>query len=274
MILLESRLLVKNLKRKFSSQELYQFNNTKDLKDYLNDANIEIPEIHIGMGAPVLSDRQALLDKPLGTFGCVIRHKITNKRFGLTCCHVVNSGLSTRRTISANNPPIIKIKDVNRNTIVEEKLFWNIRSSRFDAAIIGPLTGNYENVRENQESKRMDILGKSRDIVAADFKNQTKVAFYGMQSGYQEGRIAGKSLTSTKVVYKDKIVEMKDVVAVGRKIGENKWKAISSKGDSGSMLFDLNSGQVLGMLVAGNAKFSYVIPIHPFLSSKDYEIDS
>ncbi|MCB0633803.1 MAG: hypothetical protein R2824_15530 [Saprospiraceae bacterium] len=236
--------------------------------------NVAIPKVHIGMGAEILSINQTSANQSSGTFGCVVRSKLTNKKFGITCCHVVNFGLSTRRRIDPDNVPIVKIKDRELQPVIEELLHWNIRSPKFDIALIGPLTGTYENIRDDQQTALTHILGKSRTISPVDFEQQTQVGFYGVSSGFQEGRIASKSLGMAKIAYHDQEVTMQDIIMIGKKQEDDSWRSISQKGDSGAIVFDLKTLEVLGLLIAGNSEYSYVIPLQPFLSLKDYEIDT
>jgi hypothetical protein len=65
---------------------------------------------------------------------------------------------------------------------------------------------------------------------------------------------------------------MRNIILIGSKTDKNMSKTVSVEGDSGSCVYHKESGKMIGMLVGGNDKFSFVLPFEQTLINNNFKI--
>ncbi|MEP7197972.1 MAG: hypothetical protein ABI851_15745 [Saprospiraceae bacterium] len=65
---------------------------------------------------------------------------------------------------------------------------------------------------------------------------------------------------------------MRNIVLIGTDKDKNNSKTISTPGDSGSCVYHKNTGKIIGMLLGGNDKFSFVLPFEQTLIDNNFKL--
>ena len=65
---------------------------------------------------------------------------------------------------------------------------------------------------------------------------------------------------------------MRNIILIGSDIDKNKSSTVSLGGDSGSCVYHKNSRKIIGMLLGGNDKFSFVLPFEQTLIDNNFKL--
>ncbi|MGO4289850.1 hypothetical protein [Chitinophaga sp. RAB17] len=190
----------------------------------------------------------------IGTAGCVVKKKGNNELHILSCYHVF-SGLTDLKLDSTN-------ADVNKifyrdgsNELPLGELTEGERTQTIDAAIARIRTTDHA-FNNGAIFNPKQIRKVTSDDVVAD----TQVRIYGGMSGNEVYGLVHNDSWPQKLVYKDHPEgwELKDLLVLTKRVGAN-YKSLTIEGDSGSLVIDRVSNEVLGMVVGGDKCFTYAI---------------
>ncbi len=189
-----------------------------------------------------------------GTMGVIVKplDNSSNKRYLLTCCHNVVMPI---RKISENEQNQIKVGTIDTTTTEIGTVFKADRDHEMDAALIeiDPHKINVNNYIPNNGTPQ-----EVKELVNSD-RNNLKVYIYGAKSGAKEGIITSL-YNEIKITYNSSDeFTIVDTIAIS-----NNGLSITEGGDSGSCVVD-SKNNVIGLVVAGNSKTTYVQPIQTLL---------
>lgn len=192
-----------------------------------------------------------------GTLGVIVKplDNNSNKRYLLTCCHNVVKPI---RTIPDTKNSVIEAgaKEKETSDLIQiGKVFKADRDHEMDAALI-------EIDQQIDVSNYIPNNGTPqgvRELVNSD-RNVLKGYIYGAKSGAKEGTITSL-YNEIKITYNsNEEFTIVDTIAIS-----NNGNSISNGGDSGACVVD-SKNNVIGLVVAGNSKTTYVLPIQTLLS--------
>lgn len=184
-----------------------------------------------------------------GAFGCLV-HKpnAPEQLFVLTCAHVVTgrkknfdkTGLAALRF---NAPP-------DDNLRVPENGF--LFDGGYDCALIGPVAVN----NHSNQSPGAVALKAPRQLSAQDQGAQVYAQVNSDPIGRHNGRIVDL-VKDVQVEYDDGTMICYDMIMVESLSALYKF---TERGDSGTVLYDPD-GHALGLIVGGDASYSYALPM-------------
>lgn len=77
---------------------------------------------------------------------------------------------------------------------------------------------------------------------------------------------------SFTIYYRGIPIVMRNIILIGSANNKNDSKSVTEKGDSGSCVFHKETGNIIGMVVGGNNKFSFVLPFKSTLINNNFKI--
>lgn len=196
-----------------------------------------------------------------GTMGCVVRDVVGDERYLLSCYHVMryNHDWSKFAPMGAEN-----IQAVGNGVI--GKLVAGRRTSFVDIAIASIPQGVDIDLVLPEGGK----INGWRELNEDDETFRTPVWFKGANHTQSIGAsICGRERQAL-VAYPDGDRWMQGLIFISA-TSAGRPVAPSRPGDSGSVVHD-RDGMAIGMVVAGNAHFTYVLPMANLLSAFDLEI--
>lgn len=217
--------------------------------------DVNIPKASAGPGGFVAN--LATRDKP-GTIACGMKDS-DNNTFLLTCSHVYTGGSSENRGGYLSNT---NDKAVDANSVRIGLWSYALWGANLDIAHIKP--DNADNIPSSGLQPDPYVLTDN------DVFDNTEVTLNGYVSGVKKGFIINYESTA-KIQYNDDVREIEHVAIVSDSIAEP-FRSISSGGDSGGLVYNANTGQAVGILVAGNDQFSYIIPMKAIMKQLDMTI--
>jgi|KBSSwiS6_1023812.scaffolds.fasta_scaffold03969_2 hypothetical protein len=210
-----------------------------------------------------LSDPIFSKDEPelYGTLGCLVRPLDGNKSTCiLTCSHTFFHPITTIDEFRTGNP----LAGTNEKKPVQiGKVIKAIRDHEADASLI-EIDANMVSEITNR-MRGMGKPGVARTIHKSDEKN-VKVYLYGAVSKQQQGFVTS-AYSDVKLMYDDnREFQLINVITIS-----NNGAAVSDKGDSGSVVLDKNN-DVIGLVVGGNSRETYLLPIETLLLKMNVEL--
>lgn len=197
----------------------------------------------------------AIRPESFGTLGCIVRliDGDVNTRYLLTCCH--NVLLHSELQQFSQAPKDVDTSDGEKTTFLG-RVHSAILDNTTDAALI--------DVRKLDEriKNKISVLGRPRDtrVLKDSDVNTLTVRMFGAASKKETSGIVTTYTKTIDVKYPDLPAHrLNGVIEVSRN-----GKRIDTPGDSGSIVMD-ESGAVVGILVAGEKKASYLLPINTIL---------
>ncbi|NUO01394.1 MAG: hypothetical protein HUU01_12355 [Saprospiraceae bacterium] len=187
-----------------------------------------------------------------GAFGCMVRDYEDSKSYILTCAHVV-----TGRKCEVNLDEVLNTTKVDidpeENCPVKKILF----DGGFDCALVGPVNSS----KHSNKLSRSKALRKPRVLSANDIGTDVYVEVNSNGLRWRRGSIVHHSKEKEgkgiEVNYDDGKKTFHGLIVAE---SESLAYKLTDRGDSGTILYD-EEGQALGMVIGGDAKFSYAIPI-------------
>ncbi len=225
--------------------------------------SLEDAEIHRRPGVRIANIKHS---RKQGTYGCLVRHQ-SGEDYILTCSHVALSGSSEDLKGEVNDDKIYRAFGAGRPFNIANELFYARRDDNNDTALLKPIRRNNINKVKGIKIRQERSIDNERDQLE-------EVSFFGGKSGFQTGEIH-QPCHPDEVTFKyedGKKVTFKNLILFGRRNG-SKWKSISQKGDSGSVVFD-KENRAIGLLIGGNKQFSYALPIKPILEKAKCTINT
>jgi hypothetical protein len=222
--------------------------------------NTGLAKIHLSPGDKIAKKNH---EKKFGTFGCVLRKIKTGKEFLLTCSHVLTGGSSEDYGDGIpKKEEVVQVIDENGSVIIG-KWASATRTKYLDIATISPIDSDVTNYFDGHKFQTSAKVSE-KDV------NSVEVMLCGARSGKVKRGVIAKVDCIVPVAYVDETVTMEGLISISEKMnGED--TSITKEGDSGAIILDSN-WNVLGMIVAGDEKFSYAIPMEPILERMAMEI--
>lgn len=204
--------------------------------------------------------KNSAMESRTGTLGCLVYGRVSRKPFVVSCYHVMRADHEWGLFEPMNKESIIEIGNGEVGT-----LCGGCRTEVTDTAI-AKLPPGVEPKTVLPEGR--NIRGW-RKLTEDDVNFETQVWFKGAnRAELVRARIHAHS-RAVAITYPDGEHWMYDLIAItDRSTGEPKCPSLP--GDSGSVAFD-RDGKAVGMLVAGDDAFGYLIPMHNVL--KAYDLD-
>jgi len=78
--------------------------------------------------------------------------------------------------------------------------------------------------------------------------------------------------TQWEVQYDDKTTTKNNVIVIGNSPDRNNSETVSRKGDSGGCVFEPVSGNLVGLILGGNAMFTWVLPLNEVFEYYNYKL--
>ncbi|WP_170982786.1 SLATT domain-containing protein [Dyadobacter frigoris] len=177
----------------------------------------------------------------------------------LTCCHVMTGGRST----CFDNRPVSSLL----NSIISGIWFYGVRDSELDIALIKDFDPKQVNFPSNL------TVTDARDLTIDDIKT-TKVTMFGRLDFYAppngngsaiEGYIINnRCVNPVTISYEGEDCPMINLITIS-KSNKAPFESISQGGDSGSLIIDSITKEMLGIVIAQNSKFTYAISFNKIL---------
>jgi len=196
---------------------------------------------------------ESLSPSKVGTLGFIVKPESDpgDQRYILTCAHNVVHPVTNAKFVKPGTRNVGS-SDASLNPI--GKIFLAERDHEMDVALIEidptKADGIFNSIPELSEPAGIRTL--------TDQDKNVKAFLYGAESNYQEGTVT--SLTGdAKIEYSTDVFQMINLLTIEGKAG-----AMSKLGDSGCVVVD-EKNMILGIVVAGDSKVTYVIPIEKVL---------
>lgn len=212
-----------------------------------------------------LSDRIFDLSQPSswGTMGVLVRplDELSPKRFLLTCCHNVIKPLKDLPYHhQAGQNTINAASTVNGQAVRVGTVIAAHRDHEMDAALI-----EIDPLQISNFIPKNGIPNIARELVNKD-RNILKAFLAGNTSGAQEGTVTA-IYNEIKITYaSQEEFTIVDTISIS-----NNGLALTQGGDSGACVVDANRN-VIGLVVAGNSKSTYVMPINRLLAKLEVQL--
>ncbi len=157
--------------------------------------------------------------------------------------------------------------DTPVSTIPHGNWAWGVRTEEVDIALIeidGDIDFDYGDKIVNKHPRKLtddDVLNTTIFMIGRDEADHPKI-------------VSGKILnicseTPINVGYEDGEKQVNNLIVIAQVIphaDEVSYRTLSSAGDSGAVVCD-DQGTLIGMAIAGNNQFTYVIPFDTILSA-------
>ncbi|GEM_PF-6738741 len=219
---------------------------------------IETGEAHSGFDYR-LRNRSAALE--YGSIGAVlVDHSVDDAKFLVTCSHVALGGVGTDLKGKQDGSTRVDVMK-GRNRFIQAKLMYAQRNKQMDLAIL-KVEEELE-VFDNQ-LPHQDV--ELRDMISLEgLKMGETASFYSSLDGkVKQGVIHSlKSELDINIRYNDGIKKFKGLMLIGNNEG-GKWRSISEKGDSGSVLYNENY-EPFALVIGSGSQFTYAMPIKEIL---------
>jgi len=207
--------------------------------------------------------------KNWGTLGVLVKstNEDSGKRYLLTCCHNVVKPFSKLPYAQAGEVLITAGTFEKEKKIELGIVFRAEKDHEVDAALIEL---NPEILSELRNYiPQIGIPQQARVLYESD-KDLVRAYLFGAKSGVVAGRTEGivtSIYNDIKITYNSN-EEFTIINTIGI---SNEGRAISQPGDSGACVVDSNNN-ILGIVVAGNSKTTYILPIKTLLTKLNVQI--
>ena len=190
-----------------------------------------------------------------GTLGAYLKKGSDDAIYFISCWHVMKDDTNWKVFPTGDNQSIVDAGDNKKQligTIVEGGLTPN-----YDVGIAQNILSGF--TANNSPTANFQILKQHRALTDFDDSVSTGVKILGFASGYKEAKIYRTQVNASLPYHDGKNHMMYDVFSMTVTNPDNTiGKAPTDEGDSGSVVID-GDGAPLGMIIGGNAHFSYAI---------------
>jgi hypothetical protein len=190
-----------------------------------------------------------------GTVCCKLKRNADNRLSLLTCSHVMTGGKGENFFGTLSNEIAADISDSGKG-----KFFWALCNDRFDIALVEAIQNNF---------KYQITPSKERSVGPADILSTNIKVVRQQGRGISEGKIVNhRVLRSIMIQYSDGEFGIANLILLSNVTSseeDTNYTTLTAPGDSGACVYD-DQNRPIGMIIAGNNKFSYAIPIVDILS--------
>lgn len=211
--------------------------------------DVEIPTVMVAQGD---TNANEVTPNFKGTVCCKIKRN--NIESLLTCSHVFTGG--TDQNFFGDIQPA---QPANINNTPNGNYTWAICTNTFDMALLTPATTDFTYALTPGEPRGVTPADNSTTHVSVVCNNEVK-----------EGMIINnRCIDPIKIKYSNgNIHGIENLIVLSAVVfgeGENSYTGITLPGNSGACVYDDNN-KPIGMIVAGNNRFSYAIPMTDILN--------
>ncbi|HVW95567.1 MAG TPA: hypothetical protein VHA56_06340 [Mucilaginibacter sp.] len=202
---------------------------------------------HAAMGGNAI--KNATTNTAAGTLGCVLTDDAKQSFFGLSCCHVFTGN----KWLNYNGYNIPKDQICDDTTgLVLGNWSYGLMNTAFDIA--------YTDIAGAGQITPSGFAAE-RDVNDDDIRNKTAVSFRGATTPHGAGIISNYQCTRP-VYYGLQQVNISNLILITTAANI----APSHAGDSGALVYTTTGNEPIGMIIAADTVFSYVIPITSILA--------
>lgn len=213
--------------------------------------DVEVPTVHVDQGGAV---SRADIPDFKGTICCRLKRPTIAVNELLTCSHVLTNGTADNMFGNLNRPVPARISNLPEGNFV-----WAVRNDTLDAALIQPASDTF--------TYKINPL-KERALTPADMV-QTPVQVVRQNGNVMNGSVVNyRSVRPIPIQYAGKQVSISNLIVLAQIIDLDNgvYNTLTVPGDSGACVYD-GQGHPVGMILAGNSRFSYAIPMTDILSN-------
>lgn len=247
-------------------------NNTKNIPDRLEakmpDGTVRIipTEIikEVGRGKIQLLQRNRIINAPdFGSICCLVATD-TGENKVVTSGHVFSKGDAVN--YGGELDPAAQT-ETQIDGIGSGKWFFQMLNYNTDVALASV---------EVDPSKFKDFISfKTKgyySVTDADVrKTQVTVVSNVFDPQTRTGYILDYN-TAWDVRYDDKSVTKSEVIVIGSAKNRRDSKTVSEDGDSGGCVYETQSGKLVGLILGGNRKFTWVLPVEELFENHNYKL--
>jgi len=227
--------------------------------EIISDSGDGIP--HIGQATDELSDT----NNPnfVGSICCIV-DSATNPNFKgiVTSGHVFTKGdfINYGGVLGQN-----KRRDTLINGFPKAKLFFQQMKYNQDIAITELID------KSNLLNNYISFAKGFYNVSDTDFNsNVPNVTIASRQNKIRDAYILDFNV-SFEIYYKSP-KNIRNIILIGSTNDRATSQTVSTEGDSGSCVYHKETGRLIGMLLGGNKKFSFVLPLQETLKSFNFKI--
>lgn len=222
----------------------------------------DYPRTFLGAGGKIANATQKL---GFGTFGGIVRDIVTKEKYILSCHHVLNGeinwkGLSDSREIVAlENDQLLPVAELS----------FGFRTHEFDTALARITPGSTLTNQAIGNPKSIRKVGSSDAI------NEVQVSILGGETNRRMTGFVFNDSWDTKFHYpapggNTELWPLHDLVVLSS-LQVSELKSLTQGGDSGAFVIDKDN-HVIGVVVGGDAKFTYAIKMDKIAATFNIEL--
>jgi hypothetical protein len=121
------------------------------------------------------------------------------------------------------------------------------------------------------DQNNKSFLGKNHYTVSDKDVKQTKVMLMSNIRKTRTGYILDYN-TAWPVDYTDTEDQKTNIIVIGSTQDRETSQTVSEDGDSGGCVFEPDSGNLVGIILGGNTKFTWVLPLQDLFSKNNFNL--
>jgi hypothetical protein len=214
----------------------------------------KIPQVHFDPGLSVKNGR--------GSICCLLsRIGDGDSLYALTCSHVLTNGSLINKHGDLSAP----LQTVKICKTINGQWAYGLRTEEFDIALVKTST--------SRVNSQYDFIDGLNPLPATTGLHGRKVVLHSQKSGPGPGFVLSDS-ESTEIQYSDGSPTLYNLLEIGSTTDAQTCSSLTTGGDSGALLYDPDTKEPIGMVIGGNSRFTYAIPLSSILQNDlvDYQI--
>lgn len=121
------------------------------------------------------------------------------------------------------------------------------------------------------DANYQSFAGKNHYTVGDSDVKQTEVILISNVNKTRKGFILDYN-TAWDVEYADDVFQKDQVIVIGSTNDRDSSQTLSERGDSGGCVFEPKSGNLVGLILGGNDKFTWVLPLQDLFNSQNFKM--
>ena len=189
-----------------------------------------------------------------GTIACILKGKITNELYALTCNHVLTAGrFASPGNLGEEADELL----VNSNVLIGKWVAGKM-DNRVDVALVSLDDPGSAEPNDLSSSAVYHLEEKDQGVV--------RVELIGAVSGFQRAFVIHINQLM-HVDYEDKTVELAGLFTLSAGTNPHNFSPVTQKGDSGALICHSVTRQPIGIVLGGNRQFTFGIPMSSVLGA-------
>jgi hypothetical protein len=216
-------------------------------------------------GGKIHFDQQSQLstDSAMGSICCLVTHKDSHNPMAVTAGHVYSEGnYKSRGGMLAKD----EVKKFTLNSGGTGEWIFQLINSRNDLGVI--------RIDDNTQPSPTLISFKGKGcltVTNAELKKKVKVVSSKSANQTRDAYILDYKV-AFPVPYDKGRETINNLIFIGDKPERADSQSVSVPGDSGGLVYDEVSGKLVGLILGGNSKFTWVLPIEKTLTQFGFSI--